>query len=49
MNMLKKIRHSVMVLALVGALVVPLVAQAARWVCVCDIDETQVICVCVRG
>jgi len=47
MKMLKKVRNSVIALALVGALTIPMAAQAAYWWCVCEIGEDYWICYCV--
>jgi len=47
MKMLKKFRYSIMAIVLAGTLVVPVVAQAAAWICVCEITKDYGICVCV--
>jgi len=46
MKLLKKFRHSVMTLALIGALTAPVIAQAATWICYCEITDEYWICVC---
>jgi len=46
MEMLKEFRHSIMALALVGALTAPIIAQASTWVCYCEITDDYWICVC---
>jgi len=46
MKMLKKLRHSVMGLSLAVALIAPVTAQASAWICLCEITEEYLICVC---
>jgi len=47
MKLLKKFRHSVIALALIGALTVPVIAQAVTWTCVCKVTDDYWICICV--